>query len=239
LPSPKSSLSPLGLRRAELAARWLKGSGIEIGALHQPLQVPADASVTYIDRKTVAEARVHYPELANCELVEPDIIDDGEHLASIPDGSQDFVIANHFIEHCEDPIAALGNALRVLRSGGILYLAAPDKRRTFDQKRPLTTLEHLDRDHREGPGWSRVSHYREWARLVNDSKNVDEEARHLQAIDYSIHFHVWTSDSFRAFLEHGERSWPAFELVEFVEHDIEFVAILRKQGNPAVRGDRR
>ena len=36
-------------------------------------------------------------------------IDDGERLGKIADASQDFVIANHFLEHCQDPILALLN----------------------------------------------------------------------------------------------------------------------------------
>jgi SAM-dependent methyltransferase len=108
-----------------LASRWISGSGIEIGALQVPLEVPSAVSVMYVDRKTVPELRAHYPELAEQELVEPDIVDDGQQLASIADASQDFVIANHFIEHCEDPIAAIANALRVLRRRKPLYLAVP------------------------------------------------------------------------------------------------------------------
>ena len=36
-------------------------------------------------------------------------MDDGERLATIADATQDFVIANHFLEHCQDPLGALGN----------------------------------------------------------------------------------------------------------------------------------
>jgi hypothetical protein len=35
------------------------------------------------------------------------VVDDGTRLASFADGSLDFVIANHMLEHFEDPIAAL------------------------------------------------------------------------------------------------------------------------------------
>lgn len=77
------------------------------------------------------------------------------------------MIANHFLEHCENPIKAFLNMLRVLRPGGILFLAVPDKRHTFDRDRPVTPLAHLVRDYEEGPGWSRKGHFEEWVRLVH------------------------------------------------------------------------
>src|SRR3954451_19820653 len=113
----------LGETRRDLANRSLKGDGIEIGALHKPLPVPAGTAVKYVDRMSVRDLRSHYPELAGWKLVEPDIVDNGETLATVPAGSVDFVIANHFIEHTEDPLGALANQLRVLKPGGVLYMA--------------------------------------------------------------------------------------------------------------------
>ena len=61
----------------------------------------------------------------------------------LPDGSQDFIIANHLLEHVADPIGALEEWYRLLRPDGILFLALPDKRVTFDKDRPRTTLDHV------------------------------------------------------------------------------------------------
>src|SRR6059036_2532729 len=90
------------LRRKTIASTYLRGDGLEIGALHNPLKVPPAARVKYVDRMCVADLRREYPELSGKHLVDVDILDDGETLASIGDGTQDFVIANHFIEHCEN-----------------------------------------------------------------------------------------------------------------------------------------
>ena len=38
-----------------------------------------------------------------------DVVDDAQTLATFPDESVDFVIANHVLEHLEDPIGALEN----------------------------------------------------------------------------------------------------------------------------------
>ena len=132
--------------RVTIARTYLRGNGIEIGALNAPLQLPLKARARYVDRLPVEELRRHYPELAAWKLVDVDVVDDGERLEKIEDGSQSFVTANHFLEHCQNPILALENMLRVVREGGIVYLAVPDKRYTFDRDRPVTSFEHLKRD---------------------------------------------------------------------------------------------
>src|SRR5712691_699882 len=153
---------PMLARRREVSARFLQGTGIEIGALHYPLWVDPDrARVRYVDRLTVPELRQQYPELAAYALVEVDVVDDGEKLSSFADGTLDFVIGNHMLEHCENPIGTTRNHLAKVRPGGVLYYAVPDKRYSFDVDRPLTSFEHLVRDDREGPAWSRLEHFRE------------------------------------------------------------------------------
>ncbi len=220
----------LGIRRRRLARRYLRGEGLEIGALHRPLPAPAEVNVRYVDRMDVAGLREHYPDLAS-ELVAVDVVDDGETLASQPDESVDFVIANHFIEHTEDPLGTLANHLRVLRPGGILYLAVPDRRRTFDAERPPTPLEHLVEDHEHGPGASRSGHQEEWARLVEHVAPAEVPARvaELERTDYSIHFHVWAPDEFHEFLEHARfvERLP-FRVEALRSNHREFIAILRK-----------
>ena len=109
--------------REVLASVYLRGSGIEIGALQGPLRVPRAVKVRYVDRMTVADLRKQYPELKYHKLVDVDIIDDGESLSTIGDASQDFVIAIHFLEHCENPIKAVSNFVRVVREGGFFSFA--------------------------------------------------------------------------------------------------------------------
>jgi hypothetical protein len=62
-------------RRVLLARKYLRGSGIEIGALHSPLVVPSCTSVKYVDRLSVRELRLQYHELKKYPLVNVDIID--------------------------------------------------------------------------------------------------------------------------------------------------------------------
>jgi len=46
-----------------------------------------------------------------------DIVTEGETLEGVADNSEDFVIANHMVEHCEDPIGTIRHMLRVLKIG--------------------------------------------------------------------------------------------------------------------------
>lgn len=219
--------------RKALASVYLRGRGIEIGALHAPLKVPRSAKVHYIDRLTVPELRRHYPELKSYKLVEADTIDDGETLGTIKDASQDFVIANHFLEHCENPIKAVTNFFRILREGGILYLAVPDKRFTFDKKRAVTSFDHLVRDYEKGPHASREEHLKDWVVNVEGQKDeiaVQKRIQLLDAMKYSIHYHNWTRrEMVELFYQLDKRFGLPMEILLFVKHEGEGIFIIEKR----------
>lgn len=134
--------------RERLARQWLSGEGIEIGALHQPIKLPDDVKVRYVDYKTKAENQARYPELGGRDLVDTDIVDDGFILSKVTDQSQDFIIANHALEHSPDPYGTLLVWKSKLRPRGLLYFALPIAEKCYDHGRPLTTLEHFLDDHR-------------------------------------------------------------------------------------------
>jgi predicted SAM-dependent methyltransferase len=209
---------------------FIAGEGIEIGALHNPLIVPESAKVKYVDRTTVSELRKQYPELNQENLVNVDIISDGEKLENINDDSQDFVIANHFLEHCQNPLIALKNILRVVKAGGIVYLAVPDKRYTFDIDRSVTKFEHLEKDYAGGPETSKKQHFEEWAEYVNkvkDEKAKKNRVAELMDMDYSIHFHVWTQHEILDFLVKAKKYF-SFEVELFCKNGHEVIVILSK-----------
>lgn len=232
-------LIPASPKRARLA-RWLHGEGIELGALHQPLPVPPDASVRYVDRLGVDDLRAHYPELADLDLVPVSHIGSAEDLSAIGNGTLDFVIACHVLEHLEDPTRGLREIHRVLRDGGIFFCALPEARVTFDQHRALTTVEHLLEDHPAGRA-TRRQHFEEWVEQVErhqpwwELEAPDPVARveRLMAMDYSIHYHVWRPDTFLEYLFALRRSsgleFEPLTLAACVPgSDDEFILLLRK-----------
>ena len=233
------AVPPVAVRdvRGELAAEFLRGRGIEIGALHLPMVLPAGASVRYVDRMSVPELRAHYPELAELDLARVDIVDDGERLGSIADASVDFIVANHFLEHCEDPIRTIETHLGKLRPGGVLFYAVPDKRYTFDFRRTRTPLEHVVADHENGPEGSRSEHYLDWVRLVYESgheppdeQEIRRRAADLEASGYSIHFHVWTQADLLELMLHCRERFQSFEIEAVRIRSLENILVLRKHG---------
>jgi hypothetical protein len=216
--------------RMRIAARYLTGSGIEIGALDSPTPLPPGASVRYVDFRDVSELHRQYPQLDAQSFVNVDIVDDGERLDQIGDGSLGFLIANHMLEHCEDPLGTLRNHLRKVASGGWLFYALPDMRCCFDSVRPLTTFAHLLADEADGGKASRHGHFLEWARLVNkfdDEAAAEDNAEKCIALGYSIHFHVWDGNSWLEFLcrarEHLDN---VFEVRHFELSGPEMITVL-------------
>lgn len=217
--------------RDTVSNTYIRGHGIEIGALHSPLKVSEKAHVKYVDRLPIAELLQQYPEMRSEKLVPIDIVADGELLQPVRNATQDFVIANHFVEHCQNPVLAFENMFRVLKPGGVLYLALPDKRFTFDSPRPLTTIEHLMRDYHEGGVCSRHDHFEEWVRLVDgisDTTAATAQVKKLMEQDYSIHFHVWSQKEMMELLIYLQGMFT-FDIEVMLRSNEEVIFVLRKQ----------
>jgi len=223
------------------AGRWIQGEGIEIGALNAPMTVPGDVAVRYVDRAPLDALRRQYPELADQALVSPSIIGQADDLSALGADSVDFVIANHLVEHLEDPIGALREMVRVIRPGGILFMALPDPRVTFDVDRELTSAEHVIDEFRNGTKQTREDHFRDW--VAKAEPHVDwvkaagivggpDRVRQLIEMDYSIHFHVWRPDTFMEFMVVASReAHLELEPVDFqprVADDNEYIFIFAK-----------
>lgn len=223
----------------EILRHYIVGNGIEIGALHNPLDISGlpVTKIRYVDRLTADGLRKEYPDLINAKLVKVDIIDDGEVLGKIENETLDFIIANHLIEHTRDPIGTITNWLSKLRRDGIIFMAVPDKRYTFDVKRELTPLHHLAADYRSTPE-ARLDqdrgHFIEWATLVEGTPPDKLESRinHLLETGYPIHYHTFTLQSFLDMLNYlrQERKLPFVTkaCVDVSHGSNEFVIILMR-----------
>jgi predicted SAM-dependent methyltransferase len=219
--------------REDLARRYLKGEGIEIGAASLPLRVPPKVRVRYVDNLARDELIAQSGEgflgrgIDMDAIPQTDVIDDAQTLSTFADDSLDFVVASHVLEHLEDPIGALKNFARVTRRDGIIFLILPDARHTFDYLRDRTTIGHVLRDHEEGPHTSRMHHYAEWAEYIEGIGPAGIPARSAEyaAANAHHHFHVWELEDFLGLL--GAIDLDC-ELLHAQAYKHEFAVVLRR-----------
>jgi len=232
--------------RHAIASRYLKGAGIEIGALSQPLIVTGIADVRYVDRVTKAEACARLPHLSPVHLVDPSYIGDGFTLDFLDDGSQDFVIANHVLEHAPDPIGVMKNWTRVLASGGVLFVTVPLAEQCFDRGRSITDLAHLIDDHAAvieddlDRLWERSRpHYQEWVDIscVPPGKPAPGPQESQLRVDDllsrrdEIHFHCFDEQSYRRLVDHfAFNVAPQMRVLEVTRNHTEVIGVLQKSG---------
>jgi len=222
--------------RQELSYRYLRGSGVEIGALQNPLEIRPDAHIRYADRLTVEEARAHYPELDPFHLVTPSILCDAAALTPVADKTVDFVVANHVLEHLRDPLAGVREWLRVVRPGGYLYIAVPDHNNPLDRLRPVTSIEHMiaDHEHRRERVELDRSHYGECVESAHGEMSREDREKlraQLESTGYAIHFHTFARETFGGLMRTAGKRFTA-EVVELREgstaDQTEYIAILRR-----------
>jgi SAM-dependent methyltransferase len=118
------------------------GFGLEIGALAFPLLRKGQHDVLYVDYAPTAVIKANQfdPSVPVDEIVEVDVVWGERPLAECVGRPADYVAASHVIEHVPDLIGWLAELAEVLRTGGVLGLAIPDRRFTFDALRRDTVL---------------------------------------------------------------------------------------------------
>jgi hypothetical protein len=140
--------------------------GLEIGALDKPHFDRTRTQVRYVDHATTDELRAKYADDEAMAdrldvIVEVDFVWGDKPLLEVvgDDAPYDFVFASHVVEHVPDLIGWLREIHDVLRPGGVLALAVPDKRFCFDANRALTTVADVVDAHLRGlraPGFRQI-----------------------------------------------------------------------------------
>lgn len=215
-----------------LAHHFIRGNGIEIGAAQYPVTLPPKASVRYVDIFTADDLRKAHPTVySKADLVEVSVVDDAEKLTRFKPSSLDFIIANHFVEHCLDPLGTIINMYKKLRNKGVLYFAIPDKRYTFDKRRAITTYEHLLAEKRDRKKTFLREHTEDFLRLgeVYTGKDFDQEVQRVIDSGYRIHYHVWTQKEMtEMFIRLSEDFKIDLEIEALLKNGHEVIYVLRK-----------
>lgn len=218
---------------------YLRGDGIEIGALHEPYPPLPHGRVTYVDKFDYDELRRTNPDVPATAIVAPTILADAHDLDPIEDRSVDFIIASHVFEHLHNPIRALQSWHRVLVHNGVVLLIVPDARYTFDRGRPLTTFDHLLWDFTNDPSPLKtlrdIHHIAECNLNMHDDLDVPGALDLAQTIareTYNTHFHVWTHETLVDHLAKvGNATGVALRLRE-AENDGSLESVLILQASP-------
>lgn len=138
-----------------LAPLDARGRGLEIGPSHNPVAPKREGYdvevLDHADRAAlVNKYRDHGVDLDAIEEV--DFVWKGGSYAELTGRSAhyDWIIASHVVEHVPDLVGFLNDCDTLLREGGVLSLAVPDKRYCFDRLRALTGLSQLIDAHLQG-----------------------------------------------------------------------------------------
>jgi len=137
-------------------------------------------------------------------------ISEGSDLHKIQDEQYDFLLSCHNLEHIANPLKTITEWKRVVKKGGVIFLVLPDKRFTFDKKRPYTTFEHLLSDFANDTAEDDLTHIPEVLQLHNLKLDFGSEegfekfkARCEQNFqNRCLHHHVFSLDVLRQMLEY-------------------------------------
>ncbi|MFC1767461.1 methyltransferase domain-containing protein [Candidatus Margulisiibacteriota bacterium] len=109
-----------------------------------------------------------------------------------------FVLSSHTIEHIANPLKALKEWLRIIRERGMILLVVPNKCRTVDHRRPVTSLEHLVEDYEKNIGEDDEAHLQEVLDLTDPQydfspfdRQVFERLIRDNPIKRGVHLHVY------------------------------------------------
>lgn len=234
------------------------GRGLEIGPSFNPLLRKSDGyNVQIVDHLSAEGLREKYKN-ANVDLgriEEVDYVSDGGPISELVGEPHafDFCIALHVIEHTVDLIGFLLDCEALLNEDGVLVLAVPDKRFSFDVLRPVCTTGDVVQAHFDGrkrhslgkmldeftynclrsglPAWERAnSGELEFFRSIEGARAM---FAHVQRNPDFVDIHAWqfTPSSFRLIM-HDLGRFGFIQLKEqtFLEGEGEFYLTLSKRG---------
>lgn len=245
--------------------------GIEVGPLDKPLIEKSHGKVWYVDhcdteelrRRWSADTRIDVARLHVDAVWGDRTLASSVSAAALANGEgwtgADYLVASHVIEHVPDLIAWLNEVEAALIAGGLVRLAIPDKRYTFDYLRATTALadtlvEHLRR--RRKPSSSRILDFTLNAAYVDCAEawgcRIDASALKRMYTDedaiaiardaeennayHDVHCWSFTPDSFAFLMEKlCELALTSLEcewIIPTMQNDLEFFVGMRRNENP-------
>ncbi len=246
---------------------FLKGRGLEIAPFFRPTLLKKGYNISYTDYATAEELIKKHQHLPIAQQIAADTVEldfiwvPGTDLNKCAPMLFDYAIASHVIEHVPNVIGWLSQILSVLKVGGVLSLAVPNKHFTFDAYRPETHVnEMID-------AWLRNQSIPSPAQIYDMLSNsadvppdhsmpfnegipfeslprnyTDQQALEFAIYSYTtgtyldIHCSVFTPESLRALLlKINELGLLNVSISEPISRGSEFFIKLKKLGEPRIK----
>ena len=238
-----------------------RGHGLEIGASFSPLLPKSEGyDVKVLDHATAEDLVNKYRNAAvdvgRIETV--DYVSDGGSLVDTikRKGCFDFIVASHVVEHTVNLLGFLRDCELLLKPEGVLVLAVPDKRFSFDVLRPASTTGDVlqaDADgrthHSLGALFDEVAYNclragaLAWGRTndkplafaasLETAREIFESARR-DPVFHDIHAWQFTPSSFRLIVNDlHEIGYIALKEAVVLESESEFFVTLSRAGGGA------
>jgi SAM-dependent methyltransferase len=129
-------------------------------------------------------------------------------LSVIESEKYDFILSCHSLEHVANPLKALREWHRVLRTNGYLVIAVPNKDAIFDHRRDVTPFSHLVQDDAVEMDETDLSHLAEileFHDLSRDKAAGSYENFVTRSLDNAnvrgLHHHVFDSETLTQCIE--------------------------------------
>ena len=180
--------------------------GLEIGACDLPT-VPREAGkCEFADFRSAEEmSRLWNLQLETVMPVQYILKRDTKVHNQI-DKKFDYVVLCHVIEHIPNMIGYIKDLHNLLKTGGVMLIVCPDKRRTPDASRPSTTIEHLLDDYYNDCYYPSLEHILEFGKAWFDELKQKSlrSAKEFYEWGYQnfesgladAHCHVWIDEEF-------------------------------------------
>lgn len=187
---------PMSIRRMD----WEDTTVLKIGGrvrvldgriVHAKKVIEVNISDTYHGKKNIVDIKA-----------------DAHSLPMLPDESVDFVASAGTIEHLTNPLKALHEWKRILKTGGIMYAGIPYYKKTFDHRRLLTPLEHLIDDYEKNTGLDDQTHIEEFMKNHDSTRDFvypDYDTWHAAYTSNPqiyTHYHVFDLSLVRKMMEY-------------------------------------
>lgn len=218
----RHALAPVRARSLDLTRQLVRGrSGIEIGGPSGVFSsrgvLPLYDDVGSLDNCNFASTTTWEGAIAEGKTFRfsahrpagTQYVAETTDLRRIADGSYDFLLSSHVLEHSANAIQALSEWLRIVKAGGTLVLLIPHRDGTFDHRRPVTPLSHFLADHAAGMTEDDLTHLPEILQLHDlrrdpgaGSAEAFERRSRANPQNRCLHHHVFDTMSVATLLDH-------------------------------------